>query len=292
MKITRRRLLLVLVLCAVLGVSVFSALQAYRGASAAPGLVNPRRITFTAQDSRFEDITFRTADNLELSGWYRPPRNGAVVILVHGVNNNRSAVLPIAEVLVEQGYGALLFDVRAQGNSQGERLDHVEQDGLAAVAYVQSRDPDARIGLYGFSLGSVIAFHTAAVTPEVLAVMVDGAGSSRLEDVPLRDVYDWTHWPYAWGFFTNMSRIAPDFAPRPTRDSIALIAPRPMLLVASDTRGERSRAQRFLDAAGDSAELWHIPGAGHGEGYALDPLAYRERLLTFFDRHLLTGAAS
>lgn len=292
MKITRRGLLLLLVVCGFLGVIGFSALQAYRGASTAPGLVNPRRVPFTIQDSRFEDITFRTADNLELSGWYAPSGNGALVILVHGVHSNRSAVLPIAEILIEQGYGVLLFDVRAQGNSQGERLDYVVQDGLAAVAYVQSRHPDVRIGLYGFSLGSVIAFHTAAVTPQVLAVMADGAGSSRLEDVPLRDFYDWTHWPYAWGFFTHMSQIAPDFAPRPTRDSIALVAPRPILLIASDTRGELSRAQGFLQVAGSTAELWHIPGAGHGEGYARDPVTYRQRLLTFFDRHLAPGEST
>src|SRR5437868_1998638 len=60
---------------------------------------------------------FTTRDGLRLAGWFVPPRNGATVVLVHGLGQGRQGLLPEAGVLLEAGYGVLLFDLRAHGES-------------------------------------------------------------------------------------------------------------------------------------------------------------------------------
>jgi dipeptidyl aminopeptidase/acylaminoacyl peptidase len=56
----------------------------------------------------YEDVTFETAQGLELSAWYIPTQNGAVVITVHGAGNNRSTVIDEASILAQHGYGVLM----------------------------------------------------------------------------------------------------------------------------------------------------------------------------------------
>ena len=59
---------------------------------------------------RHEDVTLTTSDGLELEGWYVPSRNGAAVIAFPGRKNPQ----PHTRMLVEHGYGVLLFDRAAR----------------------------------------------------------------------------------------------------------------------------------------------------------------------------------
>jgi alpha-beta hydrolase superfamily lysophospholipase len=64
-------------------------------------------------------VAFRTADGVQLSAWYIPPRNGAAVLLLPGAGSTRAAVLSQGAVLARHGYGALLLDGRGHGRSGG-----------------------------------------------------------------------------------------------------------------------------------------------------------------------------
>jgi alpha-beta hydrolase superfamily lysophospholipase len=103
----------------------------------------------------YQEISFTTSDGLTLQGWYIPSANGAAVILTHHMASNRVGVLETAYMLARNGYGVLLFDLRAHGESQGEVLPFggaEAEDIVAAAAYLQSRediDPDGQeYGLY------------------------------------------------------------------------------------------------------------------------------------------------
>ncbi len=63
----------------------------------------------------YEDVTLTTSDGLELEGWYVPSRNGAAVIVFPGRKRSQHH----ARMLVEHGYGVLLFDRRGEGASEG-----------------------------------------------------------------------------------------------------------------------------------------------------------------------------
>jgi alpha-beta hydrolase superfamily lysophospholipase len=55
-----------------------------------------------------------------LRGWYAPGQRHAVVILVHGGGGNRLQLYPEARILARHGYGFLLYDSRAHGESDGD----------------------------------------------------------------------------------------------------------------------------------------------------------------------------
>ena len=112
--------------------------------------VHPARIplTHTPDDlgiAQWEDVRFRSSDGLELAGWYLPPDpngDGATVICLHGARNQREEMLAQGAMLHRHGYGALLFDMRAHGESEGEvsTLGYAEVEDLrGAVAYLQAR---------------------------------------------------------------------------------------------------------------------------------------------------------
>ena len=107
----------------------------------------------------YEDVSLKTADGLTLQGWYLPGENGAAIILMHGLGGNRISLLGVAESLVEAGYSALIFDLRAHGESEGEFVPYggpEAEDVKTAVSYLQTRpevDPE-RIGSLGWSLGA------------------------------------------------------------------------------------------------------------------------------------------
>jgi hypothetical protein len=124
-----------------------------------------------------EDVSFETADGLELRGWYIPSRNGAAVISFPGRNGSQKQ----ARMLARHGYGVLLFDRRGEGRSEGEPNSWGwggDADVKAAVDYLQRR-PDVdhdRIGGVGLSVGGEMMIETAAEIDELRAVVSDGAG--------------------------------------------------------------------------------------------------------------------
>ena len=64
-------------------------------------------------------MAFKADDGVKLSGWYRPTRNGATVIVLHGGGGDRTGAIAHAKLLVRHGYGVLLYDARGRGRSEG-----------------------------------------------------------------------------------------------------------------------------------------------------------------------------
>ena len=67
----------------------------------------------------YMDVRFKATDGLELAGWYRPSRNGAAVVVVHGGSSDRKGSVAHAKMLARHGYGVLLYDARGRGESDG-----------------------------------------------------------------------------------------------------------------------------------------------------------------------------
>ena len=90
-------------------------------------------------------------------------------------------------MLVEHGYGVLLFDRRGEGASEGD--PHLfawtgARDVHAAVEFLEDRpdvDP-ARIGGLGLSMSGEMLLQAAAESPKLAAVVSEGAGTRSLEE--------------------------------------------------------------------------------------------------------------
>lgn len=82
------------------------------------------------------------------------------VILLHGIYQNRSMLLPYARVYREMGYHIIMADLRGHGESGGNHTDwgvHDIDDMNAWTEWIQERDPQAEIGIHGISLGAAMA---------------------------------------------------------------------------------------------------------------------------------------
>jgi dienelactone hydrolase len=236
-----------------------------------------------------EEISISSSDDVTLAGWFVPPQNGATIILLHGFGGSRLEMLWHAEKLVESGFGVLLYDERATGESTGQYRSFGWQDTAdvtAALAYLSQRS-DAnqdKIGMVGCSAGAQISLRSAAQTPEIAAVWADGAPIVRAADYGsenywLIDIYMLvTH--ISDGMTAWRLKIT---APPPLSETIGEISPRSIMLLAGEENGfEAALVTRYASLAGSNAMVWQVPGGYHCDGFEVQPDEYAARMVDFF----------
>jgi uncharacterized protein len=249
---------------------------------------------FETQVEGYEEIGFRTADGLKISGWWLPrPGSRRVIVGLAGHRSPKSDMLGIGSGLWRAGNNVLIFDWRSRGQSDVAQhsLAYYElRDAEAAVDYALERVPDARLGLIGYSMGASVAILLAARSAAVRAVVADSpftgiaevvahnAARRRLPArlvVPMADAL--TGWRYGYRFGLV----------RPV-EAVGAISPRPLLLIhgSADTLIPISHAHELLAAACEPKELWIVEGAEHCGGYFADRAGYVARVAQFFEQYL------
>jgi dipeptidyl aminopeptidase/acylaminoacyl peptidase len=292
-----RRPLLAAVLVPLVGVLAFAGYLFLHGYRIGQGLLHPPRVPVerpaaTGELAGLTDVAFTNADGLTLRGWYVPSRNRAAVVLVHGFADNRTQLLFEGRALARAGFGVLLFDLRAHGESDGDRVmwgDGERHDVTAALDFVSARpdvDP-ARVGLFGFSMGGTTSLLVASADARVKAVAAAGAYPA-LE----ADVYSgYGRWgalsaePVLW----TLRHAGVDVkAVRPI-DGMCKLQGRPLLLINGDVDPDapaKLQASLFR-AACEPKALWVVQGAGHGQYAKVAPEEYERRLRQHFTQALL-----
>ena len=220
-----------------------------------------------------EDVVLTTADGLALRGWYAPSRNGAAIAFLHGLGASRLQLLPVAAGLARRGYGVLLLDLRAHGESDGRRttLGLAERlDAAAAIDFLATR-PEVergRLAAVGFSLGGMVLLPVAADDRRLAAVAVAGSYPSLAEMVR-------TDEPGARGEVALVALRAAGIDPGAVRpiDAVGRLAPRPLLLVYGSADPSAPLAEGLRARARGPARLVILQGVDH-QGYAA---AGRER---------------
>jgi dipeptidyl aminopeptidase/acylaminoacyl peptidase len=234
------------------------------------------------------DVSFRTSDGLLIKGWYAPGSNRAAVILVHGGGGNRLQLFPEAKVLARHGYGILVYDTRASGESEGDLVtwgDREQRDVEAAIDLLVARpdiDP-SRIALLGHSIGASTVALAAAKDQRVRALVLYATWTSLHEEIASKSGH---FGPISWGpVLFRMRRDGVDVdAVRPI-DVIGKIHPRPLMLVTGteDRDTPVSVMQRMFEAAGDPKTFWVVQGADHGTYFATAPAEWETRVVGFLD---------
>ena len=186
----------------------------------------------------------------------------------------------------------LLLDPRGQGASEGDTVRWAgDRDLLAAVAYLRGRpdvDPD-RIGGFGFSIGGELLLEAAAQSGGFDAIVSEGAGS-RVGDEDVSGAARLLAEPNLAVMTAALSVFSNHGPPPPIVDRIGLIAPRPVFLIYAEhgIGGEDLRQPRYYAAAGRPKAIWRVPGARHTGGIDARPAENERRVVSFFDRALLT----
>jgi len=263
----------------------------------ANGIAKPKRAPVccvTPEDwgLQYEDVSFQTNDGITLKGWYIPSRNGAAVIVSHSIGGNRVGHLEKGVYLAENGFGVLLLDLRAHGESQGNMVTFDGADIIAALDYLQTRDEidPQKIGVLGISLGGLASIQAAAVRQDIKVVVAEGAAANKIWDFPRPPTLGhWFDLPFQVVTYWVLDNKGVT-APISTVDAIGKISPRPIMLISgAGSEYERAIQQKFYESARGSTILWEVPDAEHAEAWQKCPGEYKERIMLLFKQALLAG---
>lgn len=244
----------------------------------------------------YEDVRIETNDGITLAGWYVPPQeeHDAVIVLLHGAHGDRTGTSWFARQFIDAGYGVLLYDQRALGESTGEMISFGWLDGadlLTVVDYLANRpevDPD-RIGVVGLSGGGHIALNAAHIAPDRFGGMwLDGVQAQRIEDFPEAENNGEKFATVINGMMLVMAELhLRQQAPPSYTDILTKLEEPPLVLVAGGLDDfERRANQQYATVINENAEVWIIEDAWHVGGPSRIPDEYRQRMLVFFEDSL------
>lgn len=289
---------LLLLIAGVIAALYLSQRQAY--ALANPGRVSDKRMPNDFDIATWENISFQSTDGLQLDGWFVPPDTdaaGATIIYTHGLGGDRATLLPQATLLHQRrGFGALLFDLRNHGTSEGEitTLGYDEvHDVEGAFNYLLTRTDvnQEKIGIIGFSMGGSIVLRAAARIPEIKFVIAEAAFSS-LEDT----IRDGISTSFVKGIPFPFTQAILWFGQRETNtdwyqvrpiDDLEQIAPRPVMFIhgTDDETIAVQNSQRLYEAAQEPKNIYIVLDAGHDELVSADPVEFERQVLSFLDTY-------
>jgi pimeloyl-ACP methyl ester carboxylesterase len=251
----------------------------------------PLSVSPTEVGQPYENVTLTTNDDLKLSGWYIPSKNGAAVIALHAYNGDRSGTIYHADLLADHGYGVLMIDLRAHGQSEGELFPlgwDADRDVYAALDYLQSRpgvDPE-RIGVLGLSIGAEVALQAAARDSRIQAVVAEGASSQTFRGWMISpDPPGWILLPGDWVFFKGIELLSGVKSVRPLSEIVPQIAPRALFLISAG--GDIPFARIHFAAAKEPKFYWERNEEGHIDAIFAHPEEYAQKVIEFFDHALL-----
>jgi fermentation-respiration switch protein FrsA (DUF1100 family) len=251
----------------------------------------------------YSDVSFPSSQGgITLSGWFMPAgQSTRTIILAHGYNEHRlgeTAALPIARILVHNGYNVLAFDFRGEGHSGGDLVsigEYEPYDVRGAIQYIQQRfaGQQPRIGLLGFSMGAISVLRAAGADPSGIDAILSDSAIADLYQYLQGNAQKWTHLP-SFPFNQLILWEAPlvvglDASKVRAIDAVRSLSHTPVLFVAGladDTVPSSNSVDLYHAAPNPQDQLWLVPGAGHTDAFDAAPAAYTSHMLAFFGRYL------
>jgi fermentation-respiration switch protein FrsA (DUF1100 family) len=128
------------------------------------------------------EVELTAADGVRILAWTVPPKPGKPVVLYfHGNGGSVAHRVPRFRKLIDDGTGLVALSYRGYGGSDGKPSeDGLIADGRAAYDFARATYPDARIVLWGESLGTGIAVALAA-EKDVAAVILEAPFTSTAD---------------------------------------------------------------------------------------------------------------
>ena len=237
----------------------------------------------------YEDMSFKTADGLTLSGWHIPSAKATekTLILLHGYPADKGDILP-AMAFLHRDFNLSLFDFRYLGQSEGSYstagAKEVE-DLMAAVRFLKTRGVK-EVGVWGFSMGGAVALMAIEKAPDIKAVIAESSYASldrmalELFRIPMLN-YPVAYLVGLWAKLflgIDLRDVSPAERVRNTKVPILLIhSSADAVIPFSHARSLQAALQN-----NPRAEFWFHEGPAHGQ-LASD---YQNRVRNFFHKNL------
>lgn len=241
-----------------------------------------------------DTVSFASRSGSTIHAWFvRGDSGGGAVLLLHGVGDDRRAMIDRARFLHLAGYSVLLPDFQGHGESAGAHITFGALESLDAAAareYLHMRVPGERAGVIGVSMGGA-------------AALVGPSGPLTVEALVLESVYPTITDAVRDRLRAWLGPIGPAFtsplisfvgreigvspaALRPLDRIGTVTAP---ILIAAGTNDRYTpliETHALYASAPSPKELWMVTGAGHVDLHAFAPVEYERRIGSFLARNL------
>jgi len=259
-------------------------------------LVKEAESSFSQVGTHPEEFDIRAADGVLLRGWkvHSAKPNGNWVLVFHGVADNRAGVVGQAQFLAQAGYGVVMMDARAHGVSDGAMATYgwlERNDSKSVVEALQASEHPRHLFALGESMGAGIALQSAAVQPQVEAVVAEASFANLheasydyagLQRYPLLGMTLLA--PGAWTMVYHGELTAGFPAGEVSPEKAVAARPFPVLLIcdAEDVVLPCRHTRRIYAAARGPKQMWVVAGASHAAAMGYEPAEFRRRVLEFF----------
>ena len=281
----------VLVLLVVLALGYFGA-----GLLVVLWMTGPkRRSPWATPDSvglEYDEVEVPSTDGVGLRCWWVPAGDSsraAVFVPGWGGYKFEEHLLQTLPLYHDAGYGVLLLDLRAQGESGGSRrtLGYREvRDVRGALAWLRRRGyPLDRVVLHGWSMGGATTLRAAPDTG--VAAVVEEAGYGDLPLLLRRKLPEFARFGRILEPAILLTgKVFPDLDPwgvMPKREAARLSNEGvPLFIIHSkDDEVVPYEQAKLLAAAYPKASVWTLEGYRHMEAY--EHPEYAQRLRAFLD---------
>ena len=247
-------------------------------------------------DATAKQVRIEVGEGDHLDGWYLAGRQPAVVVLFAGYARDHRRMWRYAGFMNRLGLHVLTVDFRSARalSRKPTTLGFWElRDGRAALDWVRAQPAlgNARVALFGESLGGATALALAAQRPDVSAVVADCPFSSAYAAIEdgFACVLHLPPQPLAW-IARQVGRLVTGHDPGELDVTGALraLSGRPVLLIQTRL-GDRFSAQqvdRLSASLGFRGEQWTLDDVKHTEAWLHHREEYERRVSQFLDAHL------
>ncbi|HIE14241.1 TPA: alpha/beta fold hydrolase [Candidatus Bathyarchaeota archaeon] len=270
--------------------------------------IKPLKDYVTTPDSvgiKYEEVSFKTKDDLNLAGWFLPAQDTSgniskgkkpvIIITLADAGNISYMLWYYGNFFHSEEWHTFLFDWRGFGHSDPwpvlrdstrKVMDLIYPEYIydlhAAIDFIKKRPEvdSKRIGLFGRSMGAVIILSTVSQRDDIAAVMVDGAFTTMAEVLgKLSAVDDWGYRiPHGYP-----AELEPLWAAKKIKAAVFLVTGE------NDDRCTADMARRIYANLNAPKEIWIVPNSGHKIDNMPPIIAtdeYRKRVYKFFSKFL------
>lgn len=219
------------------------------------------------------------------------------IVAVHGGGRDRRAFLRHTPLFHRAGFGAVLFDCRGTGNSDGRGRGmsfglRESEDVLAAVDYARTVLGYSKVVAVGTSMGATASIIAAARSPAIDGVVAENPFAScehLLEPILVRHLgpvprsLAWCRQAFVRTVLRNVVRVvgAGRGDVLNALEMVPLVAPRPLLIIhgTKDDVVHHTQSHLLFHRAAHPKALWIVEDARHTAVYNAAPEQWERRVV-------------
>lgn len=250
-------------------------------------------------------IELTTEDNLKLVAWeVEAEKPKGTVIFISGIHNpSVTYFFPHAKMMLNDDYSSLLIEMRAHGESEGDKIGlgmYEYLDVEAGVKYIQSKEEykDLPIIVFGVSMGGAIAINSIGQIEDIDG-LISLSAYSNWADVFCDNMVElgvpkWVaaiEKPFVWGYLCfeyGFDKISIN-----PLNEIQKLDGRPALIMHSkeDSQVPFESYERLIENVGENVSSYVREGNYHFityDGYSNKPWAdkeYANSILNFLEEN-------